>query len=889
MSLNGNMGLGFNLVANAGSFTPVIRDAGHALTRLKGQAHAVGGSMAGAMGGQVGRFGSAGRAAGSSWAGGFSSMLGGGGGMGLLGGLSGLLPGVGVIAGLSAAKDAATEFGFEIAKIRTVVDETAFSTADLKTTTMGLASSYGIDAMQQAAGMYETLSAGITDADKATRLLEAANEFAVGGSTGLAGAVDTLTSVVNTYADQGLSAAAASDQMFTAIAAGKTTAEQLSASLGEVMPTAHLAGVSFGELQAAIAALTLQGIKTPQAITGMNAALSNIMKPSADAAKEAKRLGIEFNATALKSKGLSGLLSQLDGNAKVNANTFTELFGSIDGIKVAAVLAADGGKGFKGILEQMEHSAGATGKAFEIMANTTKFQGDRFAALKKNALILIGDGLDPMQVAVLKVANGILENFAKIPAPVRNTMVVVATALGLFGTAFVALGGPVAFLVAAVIAGGFAIKHAIDTNLGGLGDKFHSAVAKGRLVWDSFVQLFSQGGFSGAVRKELNAAENSGIKNFVIGAWVWLNRLKSFFTGVAAGFTAGLNAAQPAFDAFGFALDRMLLALGITSKNDPIANVAKWEKFGRIGARVGGAVAGALEGVVSAMTHAMDFVSGFTSTFEGMGPTFDSVRASGAELRDALNDILAGLGLGQISGASMSWQKFGAVVGGVVTGQLQTARDAIAGISGIVKGLATVLRGVSEIITGVLTGDWSRVWTGMKHVALGAVKAIVSTVGALVLDLAKSIDKMGAMVGKDFGASKGVRKLIDGMNEELDDIGKDPKKKQSFGQRADKTAGTSFGVFGDVAKYAGVDLGAATAGRQGGGDSPGIVASVKQEAAAYLARQQAAPRIYGPPAPTVVNSSTQLILDGQVLVSHVKRLIGEDAQRSGGDMPAPAE
>lgn len=59
---------------------------------------------------------------------------------------------------------------------------------------------------------------------------------AVGGVTELETAVDGITSVVNAYGDDVLSAAEASDLMFTAVKLGKTDFTQLSASLFNVIP-----------------------------------------------------------------------------------------------------------------------------------------------------------------------------------------------------------------------------------------------------------------------------------------------------------------------------------------------------------------------------------------------------------------------------------------------------------------------------------------------------------------------------------------------------------------------------------------------------------------------------------------------------------------------------
>src|SRR6185503_6933257 len=197
---------------------------------------------------------------------------------------------------LDRAVDVSSEFSAAIAEISTLVDEASFSTANLTRVSLELAQAYGGGAVGQARGLYETISAGVIDATKATDLLRVANELAIGGVTNTKTAVDALTSVVNAYSTAGAEARDVSDAFFVAIKAGKTTAAELATTMGRVAPTAASLGVSFSDLLAAIAAVTTQGLDTSEAVTGMKAALANIIKPTADATKEAARLGIKFDA-----------------------------------------------------------------------------------------------------------------------------------------------------------------------------------------------------------------------------------------------------------------------------------------------------------------------------------------------------------------------------------------------------------------------------------------------------------------------------------------------------------------------------------------------------------------------------------------------------------------
>ena len=83
--------------------------------------------------------------------------------------------------------------------------------------------------------LYQAISAGVPS-DNVFDFLETANKAAVGGITDLSTSVDGITSVVNAYGSDVISAAEASDLMFTAVKEGKTDFGQLSDSLFQVIP-----------------------------------------------------------------------------------------------------------------------------------------------------------------------------------------------------------------------------------------------------------------------------------------------------------------------------------------------------------------------------------------------------------------------------------------------------------------------------------------------------------------------------------------------------------------------------------------------------------------------------------------------------------------------------
>lgn len=288
----------------------------------------------------------------------------------------------------ASATTAALAFSGAVTEVTTISDLPAQQIAAIA---KDLNTAYGGGLQAKTKAIYQTISAGITDATGATALLDTASKLAVGGVTNLTTSVDGLTSVVNAYAAQGLSARDASDVMFVAIRDGKTTAEELSTTLGQVAPIASQLGVPFADLAAAIATVTTNGVATAEAVTQVRSALIAVTKQTPKAQAVAKDLGIDFSLAALQSKGLSRFLREVVVESGATQEQLVELFGRVEGLAAALALTSNDGEKFNQILRDMDDRAGATDVAFGKMSDTLGFQINRFDGLKNAAAVALGE------------------------------------------------------------------------------------------------------------------------------------------------------------------------------------------------------------------------------------------------------------------------------------------------------------------------------------------------------------------------------------------------------------------------------------------------------------------------------------------------------------------
>lgn len=242
--------------------------------------------------------------------------------------------------------------------------------------------------------VYDAISAGVKYSDSLD-LLKVSEKLSVAGRAELDSTTMLLVSTMNAYGAGMDQAQKYSDVFFQTVKVGQTTIPELSQSLANVTGIAAAAGVPIETLGAAIAALTASGIQTPQAMTGIKAALENIIKPSESCKKVAEELGIQFNAQALKSRGLEGVLKDVVTATGGNIDKMGQLFGSVEALNAVLVLGKDKSGIFAQALKDMGHAAGSTQAAFDTMAQNLGLATQNLKNNVETVLIGIGEKVLP--------------------------------------------------------------------------------------------------------------------------------------------------------------------------------------------------------------------------------------------------------------------------------------------------------------------------------------------------------------------------------------------------------------------------------------------------------------------------------------------------------------
>ena len=277
-----------------------------------------------------------------------------------------------------------TEFEYAYAKVKTLADTTLRSFEDIRSSVLNASNDIGKASSSIADAYYQALSASVSTGDLDT-FIAPLNKLAEAGFTSLETAVDGASTIINAYGLSLKETEKIANEFILTQNLGKTTVDELASSIGNVAPTAKGAGVAIEEVFSSLATTTAQGIATSESITGLKATLSAISKPSVEASKYAKELGVQFDNTAMQSKGFGTFLQDLYASVDGDASALYKLFGSVEAVNtVLSLTSEEGANKYNSSLEQMRNASGTLDEAFSTMSDTVQFKWNQVNETLKN-------------------------------------------------------------------------------------------------------------------------------------------------------------------------------------------------------------------------------------------------------------------------------------------------------------------------------------------------------------------------------------------------------------------------------------------------------------------------------------------------------------------------
>lgn len=327
--------------------------------------------------------------------------------------VTGLAAAATAVVGLGAAAiKVGSEYEVVTAKVSTMFGDVAVDTKGMQEQVLALSSKTGLAAAEVGDALYEALSAGIPvtkDMTEAMGFVAQATALAKGGFTTTAGAVDVMTTALNAYGLGADQAAKVSDILITTQNLGKTTVDEMAASLGRVLPAAAAFQVGLADVGASMAIMTAGGIQTAESTTYLKSIINELGKDGskvADILKE--KTGQSFAQLMASGASLGDVMGVLQDSVNGDATAFANLWSSQEAGIGALAISRGGVEAYNKTLDAMENSTGAAADAAAKMSDTLETNVAQMTESAKNLGIAVyQDMQEPLKDAAKWAASSL--------------------------------------------------------------------------------------------------------------------------------------------------------------------------------------------------------------------------------------------------------------------------------------------------------------------------------------------------------------------------------------------------------------------------------------------------------------------------------------------------
>jgi TP901 family phage tail tape measure protein len=666
------------------------------------------------------------------------------------------------------ASKLAVDFETSMVKIETLAGESREQVQAWSTDVLNLSKAFGKSPAELADALYFIASSGI-DATHALEVLNAAAKASVVGMGQTSTIADALTSAINAYGFENLSAARATDILLAAVREGKGEAEDFAGSIGRVIAPAQLLGVSFDEVAAAMSSMTLVGLSADESATALRQLLFTLAKPSEQVSKALSEIGLSADDVrkSIRERGLLTTLTELRDKVGDNDELLAHMFPNIRAFNGLTIMT---GENLENTARTFDILAGANGeldRAFARTSETSAFKlnksmtnlkvvGTEFGAVVLPHIVSsaekVGEVFSTIWGAMNPETQKLAVNVALLVAAIGPLLRI----MGNVGAATAFFLTPVGAVILAVVAVAAAFYFAytriegfreiVDTVARFLREQLQRAMEwfrdNGPGIWESI-----RAAFGTAVDFIITNAQR--LWGYLRTAWAGINSATRATTdGVTTGFNAVRNAIAP-------------IVNWIATYVGPVFT----ETFGLIADIVSVILAPVMSRVFNEIMWAGSFA--FSILGDAIGTFLAVVEASAPFIEAVFVFIIAII--------TNFWNVAKPIIETIAFVLWTSFQWAFNSVKAIIEGFLMILRGLIEIVRGIITGDWDKIWQGVQHVFGGiwhamentartGIDTIVSFVTGLpgrLLGILESLRSAGVDLGKKFveGLVAGIKGL----------------------------------------------------------------------------------------------------------------------------------
>jgi len=392
----------------------------------------------------------------------------------LLMGTISVVAGALIVSGFVKAGKAAAEVETEYAKVNTLLEKGQDAQklyGKFIQETNVLMGNQG-DQISALSGLYQVISAGITDTAEAQLFMNKATIAAVGGSAELSDVILAGTKAITAFGLDVSDTDRVMDVFAGTVKAGQTTMGELAQAFPTVAGMAGQAGMTIEETLGTFAGLTKVLAGSEETATSLSAVIRGFIKPTTDMSDAVKALGFESASVMVKEIGLNESLKLLNKHVDGDTEAIGKLFPNVRALKAVFPLLGLSAEDVATSIDIVSNSAGLSQKQFEDMQNTVQYQWGVAMSEARNMLIDIGRVVNKTLAPAIKFMGDVIKKVSKfwldLSEPIKKTIIVITAITAgilLLGGALMIMIGLKSLIVWMLVAATTAIWGAVTASL----------------------------------------------------------------------------------------------------------------------------------------------------------------------------------------------------------------------------------------------------------------------------------------------------------------------------------------------------------------------------------------------------------------------------------------
>lgn len=293
---------------------------------------------------------------------------------------------------LTVVTKTSSDFQNGMAKMSTLFDTSQVSIQKLSKEFLNLSNETGKGATELTEAGYQALSASVP-VEKLGSFIRTSANMAKVGFTDTATAVDLLSTAVNAYGLEADQADNIANKLVNTQNLGKTSVNELSSSMGKVIPTAAGMNVNLDQLCTMYTLMTKQGIATAESTTYMNSMLNELGDSGTDVGEILKeKTGKSFQELMKDGMSVGDALKLIKQSSDETGTAFNELWSSQEAGKAAMALLNDSAGDFNETMGSMANVTDLVSQGLEKM-DTPSAKVSKSLNMIKNSGVELGSVL----------------------------------------------------------------------------------------------------------------------------------------------------------------------------------------------------------------------------------------------------------------------------------------------------------------------------------------------------------------------------------------------------------------------------------------------------------------------------------------------------------------